>query len=95
MQVEIRYTRTLTFSKIVEVSKKTSDRLLALDGESSIIERHGVWSSEDADNVSSDDFTMIAEDLTSIHDVFDALNEIEDFEAKIIEKPKHRVQTLK
>lgn len=84
VKVEIRYTREFTFLKTVEVSQETADRLVALDGESSIIEKHGVWSSDNPDNVSSDPFTMIAEDLTSIHDIFDALNEIEDFEASII-----------
>lgn len=84
VKVGIQYTREFTISKTVEVSQETAARLLALDGESNIMQGHSVWSSDNPDFVSSDDFTMIAEDLTDIHDVQDALNEIEDFEARII-----------
>lgn len=81
VKVEIQYTREYTFSKTVEVSEATANRLLGLNGEDVSQGKTIGWDGENEDDVSTDDFTMIAEDLTSIHDVMDAAQEITDFQA--------------
>lgn len=93
--LEISYTREMTFNKQVRVSDKLAERLLKLDGECDLMEGNGSWCEDEEDTeeveegvwkcddiLSSDDFTLIAEDLTDIRDINDALNEIESIQVK-------------
>jgi len=73
--LEIQYTRKMTFNKTVEVEDALADRLLALDGESSIDQLTHIVFDEDGCNC---DFTTIAESLTDAHDIIDGESEIED-----------------
>jgi hypothetical protein len=98
-ELEVTYRREVTFSKRIKVSDKLAKRLLKLDGESDLLQRAGSWGGRDEDkekvskdvykedDVSTDDFTMLAEDLTDIHDVYDMMNEISDIN---ISKAKKR-----
>ncbi len=88
--ITIQFTRQSTYTKTIKASDKLADRLLKLDGESDLIQKNGIWDGGEEDDedvekdvyklgdVSSDDFTMLAEDLTDMHDIFDSLNEIDD-----------------
>lgn len=81
--IEINYTRKVTFNKIVKVNDKLAKRLLDLDGEDIMQGSEITWS----EGQCSDDFTLIAEDLTDMTDVLDADNEIENVSISIY-KPK-------
>lgn len=99
-QIEIRYTREVMFHKIINVSDKLAKRLLDVE-EESLIQRNGSWGGGEEDtekcdkgiylstDVSTDDFTMLAEDLTDMHDVNDCSNEIENISISIY-KPKKK-----
>lgn len=106
-ELEITYHRDVTFKKTVKVSNKLAERLLKLDGETDMIQRNGSWGGGKDDtekvskgvwlahDVSTDDFTMIAEDLTDIHDVFDMMNEIENIEIRVPKKKVKKAATKK
>jgi len=81
--IDITYTRKITFNKIIKVSDKLAKRLLNLDGEDLTQSNNVVWT----DGTCSDDFTLIAEDLTDMNDVLDAENEIENVSVSVF-KPK-------
>jgi hypothetical protein len=94
-EIVIYYSREVTFSKTVKVSDKLAERVLKLDKEPALLQKEGERDSgeEDAEevtsyvfkagDVSTDDFTMITEDLTCAEDIYDMADEIKNIEINL------------
>lgn len=89
--IEINYTRKVTFNKIIVVNEKLAKRILALDGEDLMQSNNTVFGEDGC----SDDFTLIAEELTDMTDVLDAHNEIENVSISIYKPKKQQLKKSK